>query len=136
MKPLTIASYWKQDIRTLTQLTTTVTVTAEVKCHLQNIITFLRQHRAVDGGITARATKYFDTMVKCLAPMHGLDYVTPSLVAIAARKVYPHRIIVTVPERDRSLQYGSDLAAVSAVLEGVTPESIIEDVLGEVDTPL
>ena len=57
-------------------------------------------------------------------------------MAIAARKIYPHRIILTVPERDRSLQYGSDLAAVEAALEGVTPESVIEDVLAAVEAPL
>ena len=73
---------------------------------------------------------------RCLAPLSGLDYVTPSLVAIAARKVYPHRIILTVPERDRSLQYGSELAAVKAMLEGVTPEVVIEDVLTAVEAPL
>lgn len=73
---------------------------------------------------------------RCLAPLSGLDYVTPSLVAIAARKVYPHRIILTVPERDRSLQYGSELAAVKAMLEGVTPEVVIEGVLTAVEAPL
>ncbi|KAL8803325.1 MAG: hypothetical protein Q9200_006266 [Gallowayella weberi] len=93
-------------------------------------------HRAVDGGINTRPTKYFRNLVTCLAPLHGIDYVTPSLVAIAARKIYPHRIILTIPERDRSLQYGSDLAAVTAALQGVTPESVIEDVLAAVETPL
>lgn len=131
-------------------------VTSEVECYLQNIVTFLRMHRAVDGGINARSTKYFKRLItygwlpsngtdigrsrlhghRCLAPLSGLDYVTPSLVAIAARKVYPHRIILTVPERDRSLQYGSELAAVKAMLEGVTPEAVIEDVLTAVEAPL
>ena len=55
---------------------------------------------------------------------------------LAARKIYTHRIILTVPERERSLQYGSDLEAVRAYLEGVTPESIIEEVLASVETPL
>lgn len=55
---------------------------------------------------------------------------------LAARKVFTHRIVLTVPDRERSLQYGSDLAAVSAYLGGVTPESIIEDVIASVETPL
>ncbi|KAL8729526.1 MAG: hypothetical protein Q9181_004971 [Wetmoreana brouardii] len=141
------------DVQSLVDKSKKVIMTAGVRCYLQNIVTFLRQHRAVDGGITPRATKAFDTLAKyiyprahlrataksffrCLASLHGLDYVTPSLVAIAARKIYPHRIKLTVPERDRSLQYGSDLAAVRAYLEGVTPESIIEDVLAAVEPPL
>ncbi|KAL8735990.1 MAG: hypothetical protein Q9166_000552 [cf. Caloplaca sp. 2 TL-2023] len=130
------ATFSETDIQALVHERKNVTVTAEVECYLQNIVTFLRMHRAVDGGINPRATKYFKTLVTCLAPLHGLDYVTPSLVAIAARKIYPHRINLTVPERDRSLQYGSDLAAVKAVLEGVSAESVIEDVLAAVETPL
>ena len=39
-------------------------ITAEVKRYLQNIVVFLRLHRAVAGGISARATKHFDLLVK------------------------------------------------------------------------
>lgn len=34
------------------------------------------------------------------------------------------------PEKERSMQWGSDLDAVAAVLEGIGPEDVIEDVLG------
>ena len=34
------------------------------------------------------------------------------------------------------MQYGSDLEAVAANLEGVRPEDVIEDVLLQVETPL
>ncbi|KAL8860019.1 MAG: hypothetical protein Q9178_003568 [Gyalolechia marmorata] len=129
-------TFSEADIQALANESKNTTVTAEVECYLQNVVTFLRMHRAIDGGIDPRATKYFKTLITCLAPIHGLDFATPSLVAIAARKIYPHRIILTVPERDRSLQYGSDLAAVEAALEGVTPESVIEDVLAAVEAPL
>ena len=61
---------------------------------------------------------------------------TPSLVALAARKIYPHRITITTPENERSMQYGSDLAAVAAMLEGFTPEQVIEEVLAAVEVPL
>lgn len=73
---------------------------------------------------------------RCLAPLHSLDYVTPPLVILAARKVYPHRIAVTAPENERSLQYGSDLQSIVELLEGVTPQSVIEDVLALVEVPL
>lgn len=75
-------------------------------------------------------------VIRCLAPLHQLDYVTPSLVALAARKIYPHRIIITAPENERSMQYGSQLAAVAALLDGVTPEQIIEEVIESVEAPL
>jgi len=71
-----------------------------------------------------------------LAPLHGLSYITPSLVALAARKIYPHRIVITAPENERSMQWGSSLDAVKAVLEGVTVEDVIEEVLQSVEVPL
>lgn len=61
---------------------------------------------------------------------------TPSLVQLAARKVYRHRINIVAPEDERSMQYGSDLAAVTAMLEGLTAEEIIDEVLGTVEAPL
>lgn len=71
-----------------------------------------------------------------MAPLHGLDYVPPSLVALAARKIYPHRIILTTPENERSMQWGSSLEAVREVLNGVTADDVIEDVLQQVEVPL
>lgn len=66
---------------------------------------------------------------RLLAVLHGIDFLTPSIVALAARKVFRHRIIVAKPEEDRSLQYGSDLQAVSQVLEYANPDSILDGVL-------
>ncbi|KAL8674989.1 MAG: hypothetical protein Q9168_000583 [Polycauliona sp. 1 TL-2023] len=128
-------SFSDKDVQALVEESKNTKVTSEIECYLQNIVTFLRMHRAVDGGINPSATKAFKKLITCLAPFSGLDYVTPSLVAIAARKVYAHRIILTVPERDRSLQYGSELAAVRTALDGVTPEAVIEDVLAGVEAP-
>ena len=71
-----------------------------------------------------------------LAPLHGLDYVSPALVALAARKIYPHRIVMTSPENERSMQWGSSLEAVKAVLEGVSVEDVIDEVLESVEVPL
>lgn len=65
-----------------------------------------------------------------------MQYVTPSLVALAARKVYPHRITICTPENERSMQWGSDIKAVSAMLDGLTPEDLIEEVLSTVEVPL
>jgi hypothetical protein len=67
---------------------------------------------------------------RCLAPLHNLTYATPSLIALAARKVYLHRIEIVKPENERSMQWGSNLDAVAAILEGVGAEDVIEDVLG------
>ena len=73
---------------------------------------------------------------RILATLHSQTFVTPSLVALAARKIYPHRIELATPATERSMQWGSDLDAVAAEIEGATPESIIEDILAMVECPL
>ncbi|KAJ5315670.1 hypothetical protein N7476_005977 [Penicillium atrosanguineum] len=80
-------------------------------------------------GVSAKAKNDFARFAEYLAPLHGIDYLTPSIVALAARKVFRHRIVVANPEDDRSLQYGSGLGAISSVLVDVTPDSILDGVL-------
>jgi hypothetical protein len=65
-----------------------------------------------------------------------MTFVTPTLVALAAKKIYPHRIEIVTPEKERSMQWGSDINAVTAALQGVGPETVIDDVLGMVEVPL
>ena len=120
---------------------------------MQNIIVFLRLNRGVTGGISPTATRHLYLLARlfphgqvvqklahfldrCLAPLQHVDYVFPSLVAVAAKKTYRHRIVVAAPANDRSLLYGSSLDAVISVLADVTPESILEDVIAEVEAPL
>lgn len=124
-------------------------MTVELQAYQQNIISFLRVHRAVAGGISAAATAHFEKLSKyehhldfrlaepnanyiprCLAPLHNLTFATPSLIALATRKIYPHRIHIVRPEKERSMQWGSDVDAVAALLEGIGPEDVIEDILG------
>lgn len=125
-----------EDLAQLTKLTASVRISSEVRAYLHNIVVFMRLHRAVAGGISAMATRHFNTLAHVLAPLHSLEYVHPSLVALAARKVYAHRIAITTPEDERSMQWGSSLEAVKAVLEDVTVEDIVEEVLQSVEVPL
>ncbi|KAI4933044.1 hypothetical protein J4E85_003447 [Alternaria conjuncta] len=135
------ALFLPDDLETLTKLVSQVRISSEVRAYLYNIIVFMRLHRAVAGGISALATRHFNTLAhidssSTLAPLHGLDYISPSMIALAARKIYPHRIVITAPENERSMQWGSSLEAVKAVLEGVTVEDVIEEVLESVEVPL
>lgn len=103
-----------------------------------NLIAFLRTHRAVTpGSVTPTATRHLEQLSKSLAPLHGLGYVTPALVALALRKVYLHRIcVVTDPGRERSVQWGSDKGLVGeVVLGGVGAGEVVEEVLGAVGVP-
>ncbi|KIV93310.1 hypothetical protein, variant [Exophiala mesophila] len=111
------------------------TVTTEIRRYLQDIVVFLRMERSVDGGISPFATTQLLSLAKYLAPLHGIHYVTPSLVALAARKVYSHRIIMATPQRERSTQYGTSLVAAQEILEGLDPQKVIDNVLGSVRCP-
>ncbi|KAK8157316.1 hypothetical protein IWX90DRAFT_391261 [Phyllosticta citrichinensis] len=129
-------TFGQDEISSLTKRIPHIRLSSEVRAYLQNIVVFMRLHRAVAGGVSPQATRHFDLLVRALAPLHGLDFVTPSLVALAARKIYPHRIILTTPENERSLQWGSDIEAVRQMLEGVVVEDVIDDVLSQVEVPL
>lgn len=132
-KPPTFAP---SDISNLRQLALRVSVDIDVTRYQMNIISFLRMHRAVGGGISPQATRHFEVLMKSLAPLHGLDYVTPALVCLAARKVYLHRIRMVDPVRERSMQWGSELRAIEKLLRGWGPEEVVEEVLGMVAAPV
>ncbi|KAK0735478.1 hypothetical protein B0T21DRAFT_367891 [Apiosordaria backusii] len=137
----------EDDISLLSQLTTSAYVDVDVLRYQMNVVSFLRIHRAVSGGVTPQATKHFQYLCKSLAPLHGLGYVTPSLVGLAARKVYGHRLVLVTTEeggegegremerRERSMQWGSEKEAVGVVMEGWGAEEVVEDVLGCVGVP-
>jgi len=125
----------EREVALLAQLSRQVRVNVDVARYQMNIISFLRTHRAVGGGITPTATKHFGQLMRSLAPLHGQDFVTPSLVALAAKKVYLHRIKMVAPELERSMQWGSELVAIETILEGREPEDIIDAVLNAVAVP-
>ncbi|RYP91463.1 hypothetical protein DL770_002402 [Monosporascus sp. CRB-9-2] len=135
------------DLATLALVAREVAVDVDVLRYQQNVVSFLRLHRAVTppglgeagAAITPTATRHLGQLARALAALHGLGYATPALVSLAARKVYLHRIRVVGPdalEHERSMQWGSDRAAVEALLDGVGPEEVIADVLAEVAAPL
>ncbi|KAK3701221.1 hypothetical protein LTR37_015600 [Vermiconidia calcicola] len=126
----------ESDIKELRLLAHEAHFMPELAAYLHNIVVFMRSSRYIQGGVTATATRQLRVIAKILAPLHGLDYVPPSLVALAVHKVYPHRLRLATAETERSLQWGSDPEAVRQLLEGLTIEDAIEDVLASVETPL
>ncbi|EMC97762.1 hypothetical protein BAUCODRAFT_403245 [Baudoinia panamericana UAMH 10762] len=125
-----------EELEHLRSSTDAVRLSGEVRAYLHNITIFLRNSRYVKGGITAAATRHLRAVATALAPLHGLDYISPSLVALATRKVYPHRLVLATAETERTLQWGSDPDAVREMLEGVTVEDVIEDVIMSLQAPL
>ncbi|KJR81189.1 uncharacterized protein SPSK_01134 [Sporothrix schenckii 1099-18] len=151
--PMTYTAFSDADIDHLTTLSKHVRVDTEVLRYQLNVVAFLRMHRAVAvmgpsisglSCVSPRATKQFENLARCLAPLHRLDYISPALVSLAARKTYLHRIrTISVghsssrhPMHERSMQWGSEKAVVKAILEEMSPEDVIDDVLGSVVPPL
>ncbi|KAL8358187.1 hypothetical protein RB598_002793 [Gaeumannomyces tritici] len=124
------------DIGSLARASQEVQMDIDVLRYLMNIASFLRVHRAVASGVTPTSTKHFERLAKCMAALHRLDYVTPSLVAMAAKKIYLHRIRIVEPSKERSMQWGSELSAIETMLEETGPEEVMEDVLSVVTPPL
>lgn len=124
------------DISHLRQLSLRTAVDIDVLRYQMNLISFLRMHRAVAGGITPQATRHLDQLIRTLAPLHGLEFVTPAIVGVAARKVYLHRIKMVEPAKERSMQWGSELGAIERLLEGWGPEDVVEEVLAVVTAPV
>ena len=87
-------------------------------------------------GISPRASAHLVSLSKALSVLHGLTYVTPSIVQIAAQKVYTHRIEVASPAQERSFQYGSTLEAIQEALQGITPENITDTAISQIQQPI
>lgn len=141
-QPSPFPYFSESDIAALATASRQVHIDIEVRRYQMNIVSHLRMHRAVaagmgsGNGVTPAATKHFDQLTKSLAALHGLDYVTPALVVLAAKKIYLHRVRIVAPDKERSMQWGSDLAAVEQLLEGVGPEDVVEDVINMVPAAL
>ncbi|RMD42719.1 hypothetical protein DV735_g2411, partial [Chaetothyriales sp. CBS 134920] len=85
----------KKIIDSIRERAQAVEVTSELRRYLQDMIVFLRVERDVDGGVTPNAGVNLLDLAKYLAPLHDVDFVMPSLVILAARKVYLHRLILS-----------------------------------------
>ena len=82
------------------------------------------------------ARKACTNLSRALAVLHDLDFAVPSFVGLAAKKIYAHRIRITTPRSERSMQYGSELGAVTKLLENFEPEQVIQEVLQLAEVPL
>jgi hypothetical protein len=112
------------------------TITPEVRRYLQNLVVFLRVERGVEGGISPYSNVCFVDLAKYLAPLHGINFVTPSLIELAAKKVFPHRLTIARPDQERSTQFGSNVEIIKQYVEGLSPELIIDNVIAKVPVPM
>ncbi|KAF1827069.1 uncharacterized protein K489DRAFT_385787 [Dissoconium aciculare CBS 342.82] len=131
-----LPKFGKEEIESLRENMAEIEINAEIAQYLHNIEVFLRNSRFVKRGVTGAATRHLRKLSRALVPLHNLDYIPPSLVALAARKVYAHRLVLATADNEKTLLWGSDPEAVAELLRDVTVEDVIEDVLASVEAPL
>lgn len=148
----------------LTNLLPSVRPSAAIQRHIHDIPTFLRLHRHVAGGVSAVATRHLNLVASILAILqlpHPADksavraddpaqillgkedkgrplppVITPTLVMLAAYKVYAHRIeLVWSPEAERSMQWGSDWEAVAQSLQSASVLSVLDETISGLVIP-
>lgn len=117
-----------------------VTVTPELKVYMQDIVVFLRTHRLIQpakGCVSPKAVKDFDMLLRAMCVFEQRDFATPSLVAKAARKIFPLKIdMCRNAEDEPTLHYGSDIRIIAKWMKKWDVVLIIDDVLSIVPTPL
>lgn len=116
-----------------------VVIIPEIRVYMQDIIVFLRTHRLVQAGrgVSPKAVQDFERFLRILCVIENSDFATPSLVAKAARKVFPLKVeMCRSAEDEPTLNYGSDINLISKWIKKWDVELIIEDVLNIVPAPL
>lgn len=79
----------KATIDVLRSYSETVALTPETRRYLQDIVTFLRIERGVDGGITPRATRHFIALTRYFSP-------SPSRFPSPREKAHYTRLPITI----------------------------------------
>lgn len=127
----------------LIDLVSKVRPSSAISRHIHNIPSHLRLHRHVAGGVSAISTRHLNLLSKILAVLQlppnddrAVPVITPTLVSLAATKVYAHRIeLVMKPEDERSMQWGSDYEAVAQSLKSASVERCIEETVVGLEVP-
>jgi MoxR-like ATPase len=96
-----------------------VKVEASVQQYLVNLVRRTREHPSLLWGASPRASVALLLASKALAAMRGYDYVTPDDVRDIVHPALRHRVLL------RS----------EAEIEGVTPDSILDEIITSVEVP-
>jgi len=88
--------------------------------YIGKIVRATREHNLVEIGSSPRGALSLMKVSRCLALIHGRDYVLPDDVKTIAPDVLSHRIILRVEE----------------IMEGTRPQQVVEEVIPNIPAPL
>ncbi len=98
---------------------TAVYVDSVIVDYISQLVRLTRDHPRVAVGVSPRGSLALLRVSRSIALIHGRDFVVPDDVKMVVNDVLAHRIILNIED----------------TLEGVRPETIIEEVLEEVPAP-
>ncbi|QTM98194.1 AAA domain-containing protein [Sediminibacillus dalangtanensis] len=110
----------KEELITIQKEVKDVYMDQNVQRYIIDIVTGTREHRGAYLGVSPRGSIALMKAAKAYAYIHDRDYVLPDDVKYLAPFVLAHRIILTS----------------EAKFEGITAESIIEELLGNASIPV
>lgn len=114
----------------------TVTMIPEIARYVQDIMVFIRTNRLVKSGVSPRVSKDLELFARSLCVLRDQEYVTPSIISTAARKMLPLKIELETPSKEPSLQWGGDLEVAKIWFSNWNTELLIESILETVPPPL
>jgi MoxR-like ATPase len=88
--------------------------------YIAKIVRATREHNLVEIGASPRGGLSLLKVSRCLALIHGRDYVIPDDVKMIVENVLSHRIILIIEE----------------MMEGTRPEQVIQEVIQDIPAPL
>ncbi|GME67988.1 unnamed protein product [Ambrosiozyma monospora] len=109
----------------------------DIKSYIYDIVIFGRLHRMVSGGIPTFLIESMHLFLKVYAAVNNYDYVIPEMVKVAAKKLLPlHINILSDPNDEPTLLYGSDVRLVRQVINKWNEELVVEDIVNKVQPPV
>ncbi|KAG5366546.1 hypothetical protein CJU89_0979 [Yarrowia sp. B02] len=124
------------DIKMLHDKASKVSIVAELQRYMQDIIVHIRCHRVVARAIKPKAARDFTLFVRHMCVLNDSDFATPSVIAVAARKLLPSSVHIASPEFEPSLAYGSDYKLIEEYITSWDGALVVEDVLNRVKAPV
>ena len=98
---------------------TAVYIDTVIVDYITQLVRLTREHPRVAVGVSPRGSLALLRVSRSIALIHGRDFVVPDDVKMVVADVLAHRIILNIED----------------TLEGVRPESIIDEVLDQVPVP-
>ncbi len=87
--------------------------------YITRLVRLTREHPSVAVGVSPRGGLALLRVSRSIALIHGRDFVVPDDVKMVVSDALSHRIILNIED----------------TLEGIRPESVVDDVLGQVPVP-